>query len=352
MNRLLTISLLTIAGTMMTACGGAADNKPVANANANAANTANSNTATTSAAPSTDALVALENKAFDAWKNKDGKFFDGFLAANFVGFDDHGKHVARADVSKMITEDKCEVKSFSLTDPHVTPVGANAAVLTAKATSDATCNGKAAPSPVISATVYVKEGDSWKAAYHNEVPIVEPKADKPVADKPVDKKPAPPPAKYEPAAASNVNAPANSTAKPAANTAANANTGAKPANLTAELTAMEKSGWEAWKAKDAKKFDEILAKDITFVDHVGKMTSGKDAVIKLWTDPACDVKSVDVTDSNATEITPGVAILTYKGKASGTCGGSPVTDLWGTTVSMKDGDTWKAVFILETPMAK
>jgi len=170
MNRLLTISLLTIAGTMMTACGGAADNKPVANANANAANTANSNTATTSAAPSTDALVALENKAFDAWKNKDGKFFDGFLAANFVGFDDHGKHVARADVSKMITEDKCEVKSFSLTDPHVTPVGANAAVLTAKATSDATCNGKAAPSPVISATVYVKEGDSWKAAYHNEVP--------------------------------------------------------------------------------------------------------------------------------------------------------------------------------------
>jgi ketosteroid isomerase-like protein len=199
----------------------------------------------------------------------------------------------------------------------------------------------------MSATVYVKEGDSWKAAYHNEVPIVEPKAAK------VDeKKPAPPPAKYEPAPASNVNTPANTGAKPAANTSANASTAAKPANLTAELTAVEKSGWEAWKAKDAKKFDEILAKDITFVDHNGMMTAGKDAVIKLWTDPSCEVKSVDVTDSNATEITPGVAILTYKGKASGTCGGSPVTDLWGTTVSMKDGDTWKAVYIFETPMAK
>ena len=346
MNRLLTISLLGIAGIAMSACGGATVNAPTANTNsANANANANANTAKTTTAPAADALVALENKAYEAWKNKDGKYFDGFLTTNFVGFDDHGKRPARAEVLKMISEEKCEIKSFSISDPHVTPVGATVAVLTAKATSDYTCNGKPGPSPVTFATVYVKDGDSWKAAYHNEVAIKEPPA--PKAD---DKKAAPPapPAKEpaKPAASTAAN-----TAKPA-NTAANANAAAKPEDLTATLTALEKAGWEAWKARDTAKFHETLTKDVTFVDMMGKVTAGQDEVIKNWTEGNCDVKAVDITNSQATEISPGVAILTYRGHASGTCDGSPLMDLWGTTVSLKEGDTWKAAYVFETPMAK
>jgi ketosteroid isomerase-like protein len=346
MNRLLTTLLLAIAGIAIAACGGVAVNAPPANTNAANTNAnANANTAKTSAAPSAEALMALEQKASDAWKNKDGKFFDGFLTTNFVGFDDHGRRSKREDVIKMIGESKCEVKTSSMSDPHVTPVGSNVAVITTKVTADYTCGGKPGPSPVTAASVYVKDGDTWKGAYHNEVAVMEPKE-----EKPDDKKaPPPPPKKEEKKPAANTTA-ANTT-KPA-NTSANTNAAAKPEDLTATLTALEKAGWEAWKTRDAAKLHGTLTNEITFVDMMGKVTAGQDQVIKNWTEGNCDVKTVDITNSEATEISPGVAILTYKGHASGTCDGHPLMDLWGTTVSVKEGDTWKAAYIFETPMAK
>src|SRR5688572_10327507 len=45
---------------------------------------ANTNPASNSAAPSKEVLAAREKQAFEAWKAKDGKFFEGALAPNFV----------------------------------------------------------------------------------------------------------------------------------------------------------------------------------------------------------------------------------------------------------------------------
>ena len=55
-------------------------------------------------------------------------------------------------------------------------------------------------------------------------------------------------------------------------------------------------------------------------------------------------------NGKATSITPTVAILTYKGLADGTCEGEKLLDLWGTTIAIKDGDTWKAAYIFEAPV--
>jgi hypothetical protein len=51
-------------------------------------------------------------------------------------------------------------------------------------------------------------------------------------------------------------------------------------------------------------------------------------------------------------ITKDAAILTFKGTAVGTCGDMKLEPLWGTTVAVKEGDVWKAVYIFETPMRK
>jgi ketosteroid isomerase-like protein len=323
MKVLMKIALLAIAALGAAAC--TETTKPAANGNtvANTNTNTNANSAAAKPPATKEALVALEKKAFDAWKTHDGKFFEGFLTSNFVMYGQNGKILDKAAMVKEISESKCDTKDvqFTTSDEHLTPVGQDVAVLTMKVTADITCDGKKAPSPVTSASVYVREGSEWKGAYHNEVAIVDPKTFKPPA------------------------------AAPAAKDDKKADTEtAKAADpLTDALLALEKSGWEAWKARDGKKLDEITGKDLTFVDLFGKVTTSKADVIKGWTSEDCTIKSVDVTNAKAVSLTPDVALLTYRGHADGTCGGSPVYDLWGTTVAMKEGNAWKVVYIFENP---
>jgi ketosteroid isomerase-like protein len=343
MKTLIKISLLAVAAFALAAC------QPAANTNTNT-NT-NTNMAPKAAAPTADSLLALDNKAFEAWKKKDGKFFEGFLADTFVGFGDDGKRPTRAEVMKIISEHKCELKTFALSEPHVTPASADVAILTYKATADGTCEGQKIPSPVTVATVFVRSGDTWKAAYHNEVAVVTPpaasseKKDPPAAtlekddDAGMEKKEAP----AAPAAA-NTSTASNSNSNSAAPASGDA--------LTDAIMAVEKKGWEAWMKQDATGLQETTHKDLTFVDPMGKATMGQANVIKVWTDGTCKVSSVDVSDGKATQIANNVAILTFKGTAVGTCGGAKIEPLWGTTVAVKEGDKWKAVYIFETPMRK
>lgn len=292
-------------------------------------------------------LMAMDNKAFEAWKNKDAKFFEGFMADSFLMYGDKGKVMDRAESIKMISEHKCDVKSFALSEPHVTAAGPDVAVLTFKAVLDGTCEGTAKiPSPVTGASVYVHSGDTWKAAYHNEVAVMEPK---PADEKKEANSSAAAGEEKKPAAAADV---AKKEA-PAANTVASNSTATAPAAssdaLTAAIMAVEKKGWEAWMKKDAKAMEEVTTKDLTFVDVTGRITKGQADVIKLWTGPECKVTSVNVSDGKATMIANNVAILTFRGTAEGTCGTMKIEPLWGTTVAVKDGDTWRAVYIFETP---
>jgi hypothetical protein len=304
--------------------------------------------------------MALENKAWDAYKNKDGKYFEGFLGDNMISGNGE-PNMAKADVVKMISENKEDVKSFTLSDPHLTTAGADTVVLTYKGTIEGTNNGKPIPSPVTVATVYVRNGSDWKAIYHNEVAVKEaPKADasaKPADSNkgaaPADKKEAAAPAapkeeKAAPAANSN----ASASNKPAAS---NSNATAAPVDtaLTDALMAQEKKGWEGWKAKDAKAMDEVTAKDFAFVNAEGGMALSKADAIKMWTtDNPCTVSSVSLSDGKATSIGKDTAILVVKGTAVGTCGAMKLEPIWGTTVFVKEGDTWKAAYIFETPVGK
>src|SRR6266576_2113916 len=68
---------------VLTACDG--------NAPANKANAANAAEKTRRAAPTKDALVALEKSSYEAWKSKDAKFWDTFLSDKFVGYGSSGK---------------------------------------------------------------------------------------------------------------------------------------------------------------------------------------------------------------------------------------------------------------------
>lgn len=305
MKRIHLIVLLSVATVLLAAC------QPAVKApNTNESSSSNTNTTKPPPPPPTkDALLAIETKAFEAWKNHDGKFFESFLADNFVGFGPTGR-VTRAAAIAAIVNPACTVKNFSLSEAQMMPAGADAAVLTVKATQDYTCDGTKGDPVTWAATVYVRAGDQWKAIYHNESPVGG--------------------AKSKSTAPASTDAAENKASDP----------------VTSELLATERKAWEAWKSRDAKNMEPVIASDFVLIDPTGRRND-RPGAFKFWFEPKCDVKSFALSDASGTSLGKDAGLLTFKGTVEGNCEGFPLTALWGTTVYVKNGDSWKAVLIIE-----
>lgn len=301
----------------------------------NVGNTANANTATkpAAAAPTADALLAMDKQANEAYLKGDGKFFDGFLSDKFVMYGG-GQRAGKVFVADMISKTKCDSQDFKLDEPAMTMIDADTYVMTYKNTYNGRCtyDGKEMPnpSPVRAASVYVRNGDKWSAVFHGENLIID------------TKNPPKPPAKAaEPkkAEAKKDDKAANSSSAPAAPALP-----AKSANTDA-VAAIEKTGWEAWRDKDAKKLDGILAKNVAIVSADGSTMNDRAGVIKYWTEMPCkDVKTVDVKDPYGVALSPTVEMLTFSGEADGSCFDMKNTPQPSVSIYVKDGDAWKLAF--------
>jgi hypothetical protein len=322
------MSVAAVVALSMWACVENANvNKP-ANTNANS----NANAAASKAPPTVDALMAQEKAANEAYTKGDAQFFQGFLADKFT-MNEMGRRVDKAEAVKMIGGVKCDVKSMNVDEGKLSMIDADTYAVVYKTTMDGTCTfeGKTekAPSPVRSATVWVRgSGDKWQPIWHGETAITDPKNAKP---------PAPP----APAAGD----------KSMSNSNSNSNTAAAPqsdANIDA-MIAVEKAGWEAWKARDANKLGTMVTNNVSFVDLFGNFAATKDDTIKMWTGGTCTINSTSVTDTSGMMISPTVGMIFFKGSADGTCGDMKVAPVYGMSVYEKSGDTWKLAFGFEKP---
>jgi ketosteroid isomerase-like protein len=289
---------IAFAAVSIAACGA-----PVTNTNTN---TNTKTTKPTAAAPTADALLALDQQANEAYIKSDSKFFEGMLSDKFVMYEG-GQRMDKAAVIKMIAGNKCDVKTWDLEDPHMAKIDADTYVLSYKGTFDGTCAGADGknmklPSPVRAASLWVRSGDKWLAVYHGEVPIVDPK-------NPPKAAPAAPASKEEPKKHDSVAANSNTTStKPAADP------------NTEAMKAIEKAVWEAWKARDNKTIEDLTAKDLSFVNVFGTYFGNKADALKDW-QGNCDITSVNLTDSVGTTLSPTVGILTSRATAEGSCYG-------------------------------
>ncbi len=299
---------------VFTACAGT-----VPANNANAANTIEKTTSSApTSAPTKHALVTLEKSAYEAWKSKDAKFWDTFLSGKFVGWGSSGR-LDKASATKQYSGTDCEIKSYALSDEQIQPLGNDAALITHKTTVDGTCNGQKIPPSSWVASVYVRHGDQWKAAFHAEAPIVDPKA---APAKPVD---------------------VNETSQ---------KDEAKPAERDARTDALltvEKTLWEAWRKHDPPKISGLTARDISFINIFGTHFATKADALKDWSGTYCDVKRISFTDVAGTMLSPIAGILTFKATADGTCYGQKVGPIWGTSVYVKHGNVWKWTFGINLP---
>jgi hypothetical protein len=271
------------------------------------------------AAPTLASLLALEKSSFEAWKTKDAKFWDTFLSDKFVGWGSSGARLDKAAAAKEYTGSDCDIKSYTLSDAQMKPLGNEAALLTYKFNVDGSCGGQPFPALAWAASVYVREADGWKETFYADAPVVDPSA---TAPKPADTKPAP----------------AAESADPASGDAD-----------TTALLAVEKQVWEAWRAHDSKRLDALTASDISFINIFGTHFANKADALKDWSGAGCDARSVSVTGAEATMLSPTVGILTFKGGADGTCFGQKIGPILGTSIYVRDSDAWKWTFGINLP---
>ena len=118
------------------------------------------------------------------------------------------------------------------------------------------------------------------------------------------------------------------------------------AQLQKHLAATEKKLWEAWKNKDTKPFKSWISADGVIVGENG--VQGKSDILKFVGESDCTVKSYELSDFKVTMLNSGAALLTYKGTADGTCGGTAVPPVWASTIYVNRGGKWLAFSHQET----
>ena len=103
-------------------------------------------------------LIKLEKQSWEAWKNRDGKFFQNFLSDDHVevGF---GGLANKAEVVAFVGSPVCTVKSYKLDRFEMKMLGKDTALLTYWEEQDTVCN-KQVPSPCWVSSLYMKRGDS------------------------------------------------------------------------------------------------------------------------------------------------------------------------------------------------
>lgn len=281
---------------------------------ANAAQTAED---ALSGAPTKVALGALERSAYEAWKSKDAKFWGAFLSDGFVGWGSSSR-LDKASGTREYTGADCDIKGYALSDAQTTSLGHAAALITHKITVEGACGGQKIPPSSWAASVYVRDGHRWKAAFHAEAAVVDPAA------------------------------PVMTVGRKSGRQVSLTQPIDRDAH-TDVLLALEKTVWDAWKDHDAKRLDGLIATNMQFINIFGIHLATKAEALKNWSGEGCDVKAVSLTDAAATMFSPTVGILTFRASADGTCFGQNVGPIWGSSIYVKHGDTWQWNFGINVP---
>ncbi len=263
-------------------------------------------------APTKDSLVALERRSFEAWKTKNVRFWDTFLSDKFVGYGSSGR-LDKKSASTEFSGADCEIQSYDLAEEQIQVLAEDVALLRYRASVDGKCGGEKVPAIRWAASVFVREGYTWKKVFHAAAAVVDPKV-------------------------AVVKLPGGKAEDPASGDAD-----------TEALLSMEKQVWEAWKDHDGGRLSGLTTNEISFINIFGSHFGTKAEALQDWSAAGCDAKSVRVTNAAGRMITPTVGILRFKGTVDGTCFGQRPGPIWGSSIYVKQGDGWKWAFGINLP---
>ena len=116
-------------------------------------------------------LIKLEKQSWEAWKNRDGKFFQDFLSEDHVEVGFSGL-ANKAEVVAFVGSPVCTVKNYQLDHFEMKLLDKNTALLTYWETQDTVCHNPV-PSPCWVSSLYMKRGDRWLNVFYQQTQIRE-----------------------------------------------------------------------------------------------------------------------------------------------------------------------------------
>jgi len=116
-----------------------------------------------------------------------------------------------------------------------------------------------------------------------------------------------------------------------------------------ELSALEKSAYEAWKSKDASFWDAFLSENFVGYGPSGKLD--KAAATKQYAGTDCSIKSFALSEEQTRPLGKDAALVTHKLIVDGSCSGQKVPAVsWAASIYVRDGGKWKGAFHAEAPV--
>ena len=123
----------------------------------------------------------------------------------------------------------------------------------------------------------------------------------------------------------------------------------KDAKTEAQIIALEKAGWEAWKNKDAAWYRANTIDEAIWITGDGLFE--KAPFIKDLTQ--CDVKSFSLDNFKVVMLSKDAAAMTYTVKQDGICYGKQIPAQVRAMVNyVRRGGKWLEAMYMETPMAQ
>jgi hypothetical protein len=120
--------------------------------------------------------------------------------------------------------------------------------------------------------------------------------------------------------------------------------------LEAQIIALEKAGWEAWKNKDSSWTRDNVTEEFLLVNSEGVST--KTQVVKS-TATDCEVKSYSLDNFKFVTLDKDSVLITYTAMQDGVCSGKTIpANVRASVVYVKRGGKWLEALYMETPTVK
>jgi len=117
--------------------------------------------------------------------------------------------------------------------------------------------------------------------------------------------------------------------------------------VEAQIIALEKAGWEAWKTKDGSWTRDNVTEEFLLVNSEG--VSNKTQVIKS-TATDCEVKSYSLDNFKFVTLDKDSVLMTYTAMQDGVCSGKTIpAKVRASVVYVKRGGKWLEALYMETP---
>jgi hypothetical protein len=124
----------------------------------------------------------------------------------------------------------------------------------------------------------------------------------------------------------------------------------KGAKLKAQIIALEKAGWDAWKNKDTAWFRKNTTEACLWISSDG-ITNKAQMMQSTATD--CQVKNASLDDFTFEQLNENTVLLSYVVLQDGSCAGKKLTGKLRASVNyVRRGNRWLEAFYMETPFAQ